>query len=143
MLSEEALRHIGRVDRELIEQRIRDLLECWSRDDMDGLVGYLAPDVKFLRPDHGSREGKPAVGRAAAVKLLRQWRNLFENIVSVLHEIVIDGDRAVVRRTAVGRFRDSGERYQGDVIHFFRFRDGLIVEYSSYLDASLIRAPVD
>jgi ketosteroid isomerase-like protein len=143
VLSEDALRRIGQVDRDLIEQRIRELFELWSHGDLDSVVGYLAADVKFPRPGNWSSARKPTIGREAAIKLLRQWRNLFENIVSVLHEIVIDGDRAVVHRTAVGRFRKSGERYQGDVIEFMRFRDGLIVEFTSYPDAALSRVSVE
>ena len=137
MLSEEALRRIGDVDRAPTEQRIRRLFELWSRGDVAAIIEHLAPDVIF--PSHGFWSGSsaPVHGRERAAAALRKWADAFENIVSVLHEVLIDGDRAVVHRTAVGRLRDSGRRYQCDSIAFFRFRDGLIVEYSDYPDAAV------
>jgi ketosteroid isomerase-like protein len=136
VLSEDALRRIGDLDREQIEQRIRLLFEKWARGDIEGMVGYLAPDVVF--PSNGFWTGVPAPlrSREQVAKTLRRLGGALENIVSVLHEIVIDGDRVVVHRTAVGRRRDNGRRYQCDFIDFFRFRDGLVVEFSEYPDAA-------
>ena len=138
MLSEEALRRIGNLDREQIERRVRRVFECWAQGDIDGMIEYVAPDVTF--PANGFWTGvkAPLIGREQVVDHLRKQANMLENIVSVLHEFVIDGDRAVVHRTAVGRRRDTGRRYQCDFIHFFRFRDGLIVEFSAYADAAWI-----
>ena len=135
MLSEIALRQIGAVDRDQIEQRIRMLFDKWSHGDLEAMAAYLAPDITF--PTHGFWTGAaaPVRGRDAVVRQLRRYAEVLENIVSVLHEIVIDGDRAVVHRTAVGRRRDNGRRYQCDFIGFFRFRDGLVVEFSDYPDA--------
>jgi ketosteroid isomerase-like protein len=136
VLSDDALRRIGTIDRDLIEQRIRLLFDSWAHGDVDTIIEYLAPDVVFPSLGFWTGMTSPVHGRAAAAKALRQWAQAFENIVSVLHEIVIDGDRAVVHRTAVGRVRDTGRRYQCDAIAFFRFRDGLITEYSDYPDAA-------
>jgi len=136
VLSEDALRLFGRIDRDQIERRVRKLFDCWARGDIDGLVGDLAPDVTF--PSLGFWSGVPAPlhGREAVANHWRKYADILENIVSVLHEVLIDGDRAVVHRTAVGRRRDTGRRYQCDFIDFFRFRDGLVVEFSSYPDAA-------
>ena len=140
MLSENALRLIGNIDREEIERRIRVLFERWAQGDVDSVVDGLAPDVWF--PSHGFWTGVPAPlrGREAVASHFRKYGAIVENIVSVLHELVIDGDRAVVHRTAVGRRRDTGRRYQCDFIDFFRFRDGLVVEFSDYPDAAWIEA---
>jgi ketosteroid isomerase-like protein len=134
VLSEDALRRIGGVDRDLIEQRIRTMFDRWARGDVRGLLEYVAPDVTIPEPGFWSGVTRPAYGRDEVAKALRGWHETFENIVSVLHEIVIDGDRAVVHRTSVGRYRDSGRRYQCDIIEFFRFRDGLVTEFSTYPD---------
>ncbi len=136
MLSEDALRRIGDLDRDQIETRIRRLFEKWALGDVEGMIDHLAPDVVF--PSNGFWTGvsAPLRGRDQVAKNLRHYGGALENIVSVLHEIVIDGDRAVVHRTAVGRRRDSGRRYQCDFIDFFRFREGLVVEFSEYPDAA-------
>ena len=71
-------------------------------------------------------------GELKALAALKEIRTL------AAKSFLIDGDRAVVHRTAVGRLRDTGRRYQCDFIDFFRFRDGLIVEFSCYPDAAWI-----
>jgi ketosteroid isomerase-like protein len=143
VLSEQTLRLIGGVDRDLIEQRIRSLFEFWAHGDVDAMIDLLAPDVAFSAVGSWTGISQPVRGRKQAAKALRQWGEAVENIVSVLHEIVIDGDRAVAHRTSVGRFRDSGRRYQCDFIDFFRFRDGHIVEFSNYPDAAWSKAVVN
>ena len=140
MLSEDALKRIAMIDREQIERRIRMLFAKWQAGDVDGLIPWLAPDVTF--PANGSWTGlkAPLRGRDQVVTHLRKYASLLETIVTVLHEIVIDGDRAVVHRTSVGRWRASGRRYQCDFIDFLRFRDGLLVEFSEYPDAAWTQA---
>lgn len=51
MLSIEALRQIGGVDRDQIERRIRILFDKWAQGDIEAMVAYLAPDVAF--PSNG------------------------------------------------------------------------------------------
>jgi ketosteroid isomerase-like protein len=136
VLSEETQRQIANVDRAEIERRIRLLFDKWSAGDVEGVIAYLAADVSF--PANGFWTGgkAPLRGRDQVAAYLRNYADVLENIVTVLHEVVIDGDRAVAHRTAVGRWRESGRRYQCDFIHFFRFRDGLVVEFSEYPDAA-------
>jgi ketosteroid isomerase-like protein len=140
VLSEDALKRIATIDREQIERRIRLLFEHWQFGDIDSIIHWLAPDITF--PANGSWTGlePPMRGREQAAARLRKYANTLESIVNVLHEIVIDGDRAVVHRTSVGRWRSSGRRYQCDFIDFMRFRDGLVVEFSEYPDAAWSKA---
>jgi ketosteroid isomerase-like protein len=136
LLTAETSRWIGAVDRDLIEQRIRRLYDRWAHGDVEAMSEFLAPDVVFPALGFWTGMRPPIYGRKQAIRAMREWGETFENITSVLHEIIIDGDRVVVHRTGVGRLRDSGRRYQCDFISFFRFRDGLIVEYSDYPDAA-------
>jgi ketosteroid isomerase-like protein len=136
VLSDETLKRIESVDRDQIERRIRLLFAKWQAGDVDGLVPWLAPDIAF--PANGSWTGlkAPLRGRDKVVAHMRKYARALENIVTVLHEIVIDGDRAVVHRTSVGRWRATRQRYQCDFIDFLRFRDGLLVEFAEYPDAA-------
>ena len=138
VLSEDALRRIGLLDREQIERQIRYIFDKWARGDVAAMVDCLAADVVFPANGFWTGVNAPVRGRPNVAKVLRDRSYTFENIVSVLHEIIIDGDRAVVHRTAVGRRRDTGRRYQSDFIDFFRFRDGLVVEFSEYPDAAWV-----
>jgi hypothetical protein len=51
--------------------------------------------------------------------------------------------RRLVHRTAMGRSRGSGRRYQCDVIDFFPFRDALVTEFSQYPDGGWIEAQTE
>jgi len=134
MLSETILRTIGSLERDLIEARVRRIYDLWSHGEIDEVISGMSADVKMVPRGQWVGAEPPAEGRAAVAARLRAFGDIAENIVSVLHEIIIDGDRAVVHRTAVGRRRDNGQRYQCDFVDFFRFRDGYMVEYSAYPD---------
>jgi ketosteroid isomerase-like protein len=140
MLSEDALRALGNLERAQIERRVRRIYDLWAHGDIGAMIDEMSPDVKMAPTGHWVGAAAPMQGRAAAAAELRKAGALLENIVSVLHEVVIDGDRVVVHRTAVGRWRESGRRYQCDFIDFFRFRDALIVEFSQYPDSGWIEA---
>ena len=140
MLSDGTLRKMGELDRALTERRVRSIYEMWSRADVEGILAATAPNVKLATTGQWTGAAPPSIGREALGAFLRRHHLELEKIVSVLHEIVIDGDRVVVHRTAVGRWRASGQRYQCDFIDFFRFRDGLVVEFSEYADPAWIDA---
>ncbi len=134
MLREDALRRHGDIDRAQTEERVRQFYDLWSHGDVDEIVAGMSADVQLATRGQWAGVKPPFEGRFAVAAHLRRFGATVENILSVLHEIVIDGDRAVVHRTAVGRRRDTGRRYQCDCIDFFRFRDGFIVEFSAYPD---------
>ena len=136
MLSQEAQREIESIDREQTERRVRSLFDRWAAGDVDGIVSYIAPDVSIAALGSWTGLKAPMRGRDPVAKELRRYARALENIVTILHEIVIDGDRVVAHRTSVGRMRSNGRRYQCDFITFMRFRDGLVVEFSDYPDAA-------
>ena len=123
-----------------MERRVRRIYDLWAHGEVEAMIADMAPDVKLTTTGHWAGAPPPARGRAATAASLRNLGALLENIVSVLHEIVIDGDRVVVHRTAVGRWRESGRRYQCDFIDFIRFRDALVTEFSLYPDSGWVEA---
>ena len=143
VLSEDTLRLLGNLERAQIEQRVRRIFDLWARGDVDAVIAEMSPDVKMATNGEWLGVAAPAHGRPAAAAYLRKMCASLENIVSVLHEIVIDGDRAVVHRTSVGRWRESGRRYQCDFIDIFRFRDSLVSEFSEYPDPGWIEAQTE
>ena len=58
----------------------------------------------------------------------------YENLETKIYQLLIDGDRAVVHRTTTIRDRGASGTYTFDAIDFFRFRDGLVVEFSECAD---------
>ncbi len=59
----------------------------------------------------------------------------FENLGSVVHDLVIDGDRVAMRRTSIIRNRGTGSSAEVDIADFIRFRDGLVVELTEIADS--------
>ena len=47
MQSEQSLRDLGALDRELIEHRIRTIFERRAQGDLPGIIEYAAEDILF------------------------------------------------------------------------------------------------
>ena len=140
MQDPQTLKRLGEVDRELIEHRIRTLLELRAGAGAGSPLDFLAPDVVYfvrggwnLYPHRNNRYGKREVA-----EMLAEINTRFENLGSVIHELVIDGDRVALHRTASVRNRGTGETMDVDICNFGRFRDGLIVELSEYPDTAAL-----
>jgi ketosteroid isomerase-like protein len=134
--SDDLLRRLGDVDRELIERRVHKFCELRADGDIDGLLEYASADVRcFLRGQWSvAVYPRPLVGKEEVAEAYRQINILYENLGSVIHELLIDGDRVAMHRTTTIRNRGAGHIYTFDVIDFMRFRDGLVVEFSEYPD---------
>ncbi len=140
MQSEETLHKLGVLDRELIEHRIRTIFERRAKGDASGIIEYAAEDIHY-----NVRGGwtlypfsRPARGKALVAHMLATIETMYDNLDSIIHELVIDGDRAAVHRTATLRNRGTGEVISIDVCDFVRFRDGLVVEFSEYPDSAAL-----
>lgn len=140
MQTEQFLRDLGVLDRELIEHRIRTIFERRAQGDMPGIIEYAAEDILFhVRGDWTLYPfSRPARGKASATQMLAMIEAMYENLGSTIHELVIDGDRAAVHRTSKLRNRGTGNVVSIDVCDFFRFRDGLVVEFSEYPDSAAL-----
>lgn len=118
-----------------IEACIAKLIDLRAAGDVDGLVGYAAPDIVF----------KTGIGRAhpfhteyrgveACAQLVRDVNVYYENLGSRLNRLLVDGDRVALHRTTRIRNRGTGRAVDVDMWNFVRFRDGLIVEFAEYPD---------
>jgi ketosteroid isomerase-like protein len=106
---------------------VRRFYECWSADDLDGMLAVLHPDIEF-RPILGVLyEQEGFHGRDGMTAHLRQmharWET-FEAEVELTREIG-DGLVAFVRLIAGSAGRSYDARIAVDV----GFRDGLIVSF--------------
>jgi ketosteroid isomerase-like protein len=140
--SGDVLRKLGEVDRELIERRVRMFCELRADGNLPSLLEYAAADVRCFLRGHWSLAVFPCplVGKEAVGEAYRQLNIRYENLGSVVHELLIDGDRVALHRTTSIRNRGGGQVHTFDVINFMRFRDGLVVEFSEYCDSAAIAA---
>ena len=136
MQSADLLRKLGEIDRELIEHRVRTLCELRADGDVPSMLEYAAPDVRCFLRGHWTLAiyPRPLIGKEEVAEAYRQLNIQYENLGSVIHELLIDGDRVALHRTTTIRNRGAGHIHTFDVINFMRFRDGLVVEFSEYPD---------
>jgi ketosteroid isomerase-like protein len=133
--SSETTRRLTELDRDLIERRVRRMVELRADGNISGMLEFAAPDIVYTNgswkhyPFNGRREGKAAVGEMG-----RQINIFYENLGSTINKLLIDGDRVALHRTASIRNRGTGKSVSVDIWNFLRFRDGLIVEFSEYPD---------
>jgi ketosteroid isomerase-like protein len=136
--SGETLAQLGRLDREMIEHRVRTIFDRRATGDMPGVIEYAAEDIfynvqgnwtiyPFSRPVRGKKLFAEAMARMAAI---------YENLGSTIHEMVIDGERVALHRTSRIRHRGTGETRSIDVCDFLRFRDGVVIEFAEYPDSA-------
>ncbi|WP_374545120.1 nuclear transport factor 2 family protein [Rhodoblastus sp.] len=140
MQSDETLRNLGAVDRELIEKRIRAMARMHSDGNIRDLMAYVADDVIYNVKGNWMAfpYSRPIRGKEEVAQALAMIAVQFQNLGSVIHDLVIDGDRAAVRRTAMIRHRGTGKIGEIDVADFIRFRDGLVVELTEIADSAAL-----
>lgn len=137
MQSLQNLARVASVDRELFETRVHMMLDLCSARDMAGLLAHFAEDISFqaignwnMFPFPGPVRGKAATSRALGIILTQ-----VQCLDSEVHDIVVDGDRVAVRRTARLRHLGTGRSAGIAVVDFLRFRDGLVTELTELLDS--------
>jgi ketosteroid isomerase-like protein len=140
MQSEEAARQLAALDRNLFEQRIRAMVQMHADGNLRDLLDFVAEDVVYnvrggwiTFPYSGPVRGKNEVAAAMAMISVR-----FQNLGSVIHDLVIDGERAAFWRTATIRHRGTGKTGEVDVVDFIRFRDGLVAEFTEIADSAAL-----
>ncbi len=140
MQSEQALRKLGEVDRELIEQRLHMLLELRAKGELRAMLDFAAEDIVYnVRGNWMAFPYvKPIQGKKVVAEALMMIAVQFENLGSVVHDLVIDGDRVAMRRTSTIRNRGTGSSAEVDIADFIRFRDGLVVELTEIADAAAL-----
>jgi ketosteroid isomerase-like protein len=135
--SDETLRKLGALDRDLIERRVHALLEMRAAGDLRGMLDHAAEDIVYNVQGNWSAfpYTRPVRGKKLVAEALAMIAMQFENLGSVVHDLVIDGDRIALRRSAKLRHRGTGKVRDVEVADFLRFRDGLVVEFTEVVDS--------
>lgn len=136
MQSLQGLRSLAFVERDLIEERAVRFVKCRATADVKTMVSLLAEEAVYTVP--GDQQSGPCYGRhsgAAAIKyFLAQSHVEFQILQLKVLDVMIDGDRAVVRSTSQLRHRGTGASKQFEVCDVLRFENGYIVDVYSYVD---------
>ncbi|TPQ15583.1 ester cyclase [Streptomyces sporangiiformans] len=103
---------------------------AWDRGEVDTLDSLLSPD--YRRRSSPAEEGQSLREFKASILAAR---SAFPDLVTVIDEIVAEGDRLAVRWHSTGRHEGSflgvpptGRSVEVDGATFARFEDDLVVE---------------
>ncbi len=139
MQSLDVLRNLADVDRDILEKTLRDFLKCRAVSDFERYLTFLSPAVEITIV--GDRKLHPYsgcyVGHEGALQLVRRIDVEFEYIESRIVDIVVDHDRAVVRRVKTMRQNGTREIRHLHMCTWVRFQNGLIIEIVEYSDTAL------
>ena len=106
---------------------VEELFLAFNRHDVSALQALYARDARLTSSDFCKARTGADVTRTYAA-LFRAFPDIRDEVIS----IVVDGDQAAVRfMTSSGA---KGNEFQFELMTFFRFKDGRIVEDATIFD---------
>jgi ketosteroid isomerase-like protein len=135
-----ASKELAQVDRDLLVQRTRSYFEWRAVFDIDSMTGMMAPDAVFRVL--GSPTIIPFAGRFVGLAAIREAYRIKNTEYGLRHQdirnLIVDGDTVAISRTAHLRHRGTCVARHVDFFDWLRFRDGLIVELTTFGDTMAI-----
>lgn len=113
---------------------LRKFLACFNRQDVEGILGFFAPEGVYETPRAGNKPGRRLEGPEA---IGAHFAKMFANVPDTrfgedTHWLSADGEHAVSEWTLTGTLPD-GSRMEVRGCDLFRLREGKIVLKDSYL----------
>jgi ketosteroid isomerase-like protein len=108
---------------------VRALVEARFHGDVTATTALCAPDI-VLRIE-GSHEAR---GREGVAHLMEFNREVATNVRVEIHRVMASGDTVAMSRTMF--LTINGQAVELSAGAFFTLRDGLVREWSDYLDMS-------
>ncbi len=145
MQTVETTKRLSELDREHILNVVKSVFARRSAGDISGMLEFVADDIIcFPNSTWGyARFPRRIVGKEAVREAFQQRHINYVNVDSVVHRLLIDADQVALHRTTTIRERGSGVAYTFDSVDFFKFRDGLIVEFAEFPDGNAYEAVVN
>jgi ketosteroid isomerase-like protein len=126
-------------DRAKMESCVREIFALREAGDIAGMAQLVTDDIVVFPPTTWGYATFPRTiaGRMAVAEAFTHRNVQYENLGSTIRKLLIDGEWAVVHRTSTIRERGGSRQYTYDAVDFFRFRDGLVCEFSEFPDGTL------
>ena len=140
MQTSDAQRQLADLDRELIERNLRAMYAARKRGDVRAWASFFAPNVKSTIVSATGAHGffGTVSGRDGMIQSLRQLETEIEVVSIDIIDIVVDADRAAVRRSIKMRGRGTGVLRAFDSFHYYIMDRGLIAEVEQFADTHAI-----
>ena len=103
---------VKRLYTELVNQRKYSLIDS-----------FYAPGIF----DHGAFEGQQQ-GREGFKKAVSEFLGIFSTVEVTLHDIIAEGNMVATRETWKATMSSDNKLLNGETIHIFGFKDGLITD---------------
>ena len=97
----------------------RRSIEAYRRGDYAGATAHLAPDVVWAVGQEG-----PAHGPAAVQEMWERWDGDWDDLETVIEEVIDAGDAVIMGVSYRGRGRASGVEVNDRLYEVHTFRDG-------------------
>lgn len=139
MRNEGVNRQLVEIDRELMDSRIRAIFEHRKAGEMPAIMKFGAPDLVLSCNGWNGQPGRVEFhGVSECLRALHDMNMRYESVECAIHEILIDGEFAAVRRTSTFRHRGTGRQADVDICDFVRFSDGLVCSYELFPDTQAL-----
>jgi uncharacterized protein len=114
---------------------VRAVYAAWARQDLDGAMEAMHPDVEYVNPERalepGTRRGAGAF-RSAVERVFEGW----ETWVGEPEELRGHGDHVVAIVSYRARGKQSGLEVEGRESALWTLRDGTVVRYEWFHDVA-------
>jgi steroid delta-isomerase-like uncharacterized protein len=126
------------MTRDDVERFLKRRDRSWFDRDPDALAADHAEDAVVESPAHGRMTTRAAIRTAYAT-----WFDAFPDLKLTHHDVLVEGDRAVVFFTSTGTHMKAfasiaatGRRMEIHGVSVMTFRDGVIVHEKRYYDST-------
>ena len=108
---------------------VEELFRAFNRHDVSALQALYVPDARLTSSDFCKARTGADVTRTYTA-LFREYPDIRDEVIS----IVVDGDQAAVRFMTSSD--NEGKEFHFELMTFFRFRDGRIVDDATIFDTT-------
>ena len=111
---------------------VRQSIDAFSRGDLEGIVGDLAPEFEFQPSGRFMDTQQVYRGREGFVEFWGRFRSAWEDITVMIERIEDLGDRVLTLGTFHGRGGGSGVEVRAEAAWLHTVKDGLIIHLRSF-----------
>jgi ketosteroid isomerase-like protein len=128
-------------NREALLYQIKQAYEARGRGAIEDLMAAFHPDAVFtLVGDRNALEVTGSVhGHRSVRDALAGFIASFDFVERQILSELVEGDSAAVHSRIVVRYKPKGTTHTTEVLDWFRFQEGKIVELVEFADTALIR----
>ena len=121
------------------KETIQGLYDALARGDIEGALGALAPDVKWIEaegfPYGGTYVGPQAVLNNVFARLGAEW----SSFSAVPRELVAEGETVVALGTYSGTYKATGKKITVPFAHVWKLQRGQVVAFHQHTDTAVVQ----